>query len=211
MPVVYVIKSFQNALRRNKQCCWGEEWATESCQDCPVIELGLEYAAALVCSSHWALFSSCKKIKAVIHPEDRVQESLPSKSTSTKVICFSCLPWLLFLEQGYVLHFYKYLWLITGIKTHWEILKKKKRPTFTYIALTELCSLSCALTNLFFLHQSQGQRDQRGEKGRSDPSPAGKCSSRCFECSENENFTKLIYQNVLLVDYQIIRSKEYRF
>lgn len=163
MPVVYVIKSFQNALRRNKQCCWGEEWATESCQDCPVIELGLEYAAALVCSSHWALFSSCKKIKAVINPEDRVQESLPSKSTSTKVICFSCLPWLLFLEQGYVLHFYKYLWLITGIKTHWEIWKKKEG-----LPLHILHSLNCA--HLFvhwpvsfscISHKARGTREER--------------------------------------------------
>lgn len=116
---VHAIKSFQNAFKRNKQCYWVEEWATETCQDCPVIELGSEHAAAPVCNSHWALFSSCKKIKTAIHPGDRVQESVPSKSTSTKVICFSCPPWLLLLEQGHILHFYNYLWLITGIKTHW--------------------------------------------------------------------------------------------
>lgn len=73
MQVVYVIKSFQNAVKRNKLCYWREEQATEEWHRLPsrqVIELGLQHTASLMRNSHWALFASCKKIKAVIHAEE---------------------------------------------------------------------------------------------------------------------------------------------
>ena len=73
MPVEYVTKSFQNALKSSECCYWEGEWATEKYHKLlsrQVVELGLQNIASVMCSSHWALFASCKKIKAAIHAED---------------------------------------------------------------------------------------------------------------------------------------------
>lgn len=73
---------------------------------------------------------------------------------------------------------------------HQNMLNNILKKVCIYIYCTHWTVLTYLCTDQS-LFPEVGQRDQKGEKSRSELSPSGQCSSRCFECSGNENFTKV--------------------